>query len=106
MTYSEERKETIPVELPNGAIVRVEVAEVGGREDVASSILSFKPVTDALEGVTEAIASTLEKAKPTKATVKFGMEISVESGKLTTAIIKGSGKGNLEITLEWDNKVK
>ncbi|NET26785.1 CU044_2847 family protein [Okeania sp. SIO1I7] len=104
MTYAEERRETIPVELPNGAIVGVEVPQVRGRQDVASSILSFKPVTDALEGITEAIATSLEKAKPTKATVKLGMEISLESGKLTTAIVKGSSKGNLEITLEWDTK--
>lgn len=104
MTYLEERKETIPVELPNGAIVKVEVAQVRGRQDVSSSILSFKPVTDALGGVTEAIATSLEKAKPTKATVKLGMEISLEAGKLTAAIVKGSSKGNLEITLEWETK--
>jgi hypothetical protein len=106
MTYAEQRTETIPVELPNGTIIKVEVAQVRGRQDVASSMLSFKPVTDALEGVTEAIASALEKAKPTKATVKLGMEISLESGKLTTAIVKGSSKGNLEITLEWETQAK
>jgi hypothetical protein len=106
MTYEEERKNTIPVKLPNGAIVNIEVAEIGGREDVASSLFSFEIFTNVIEGVTEAIASTLENVKPTKAIVKFGMEVSIESGTLTAAIVKGSSKGNLEITLEWDQKVK
>jgi hypothetical protein len=30
------------------------------------------------------------------------MELAVESGQLTAVIVKGSGKGNLEITLEWE----
>jgi hypothetical protein len=29
--------------------------------------------------------------------------MSIESGKLTAAIVKGSGKANMEITLEWSN---
>ena len=47
------------------------------------------------------IATPIQKAKPKKATVKFGMEIAIESGALTAVIAKGSGKANLEITLEW-----
>jgi hypothetical protein len=44
--------------------------------------------------------------KPKKATVKFGMELAIESGQLTAVIVKGSGKGNLEITLEWEVPTK
>lgn len=103
MNYLENRTETIPVKLPNGITVKVEVAQIG-REDVAVTTFSFKQVTDALEGIVEAIATTLEKVKPDKATVKFGIEIAIESGKLTAAIVKGSGKGNLEIGLEWEKE--
>lgn len=92
--------EKIPVKLPNGAIIKLEVSEFG-REDVSFDAIPFDDIAPALEGITTAIKETLEKAKPQKASVKFGLETSIESGKLTAAIVKGSGKANLEITLEW-----
>jgi hypothetical protein len=100
MAYADDRTEAIPVALPNGTTIKVEVARTG-REDVAFHTFSFKQITDALEGVVDAIAETLQKAQPKKATVKFGLEVAVEAGQLTALIAKGSGKANLEITLEW-----
>lgn len=92
--------ERISVQLPNETVVKIEIAQTG-REDVAFGLQSFKEVTNTLEGIAEAISSTIQKVKPHKATVKFGLEMALESGQLTAVIVKGSGKGNLEITLEW-----
>jgi Trypsin-co-occurring domain 1 len=39
--------------------------------------------------------------QPDKISVKVGIEVAVESGQLTALIVKGSGKANLEITMEW-----
>jgi len=102
MTFTESRGDTVPVQLPNGAVVKVEVASTG-REDV---VKQFQPVADAIEGVVQMIATPIQKVKPKKATVKFGMELAIESGQLTAVIVKGSGKGNLEITLEWEAQPK
>lgn len=102
MRESEMTTEKVPVELPNGAVINIEVSE-SGREDVAFGTFPFDDIATALEGITTALKDTLEKAKPQKASVKFGLEMSIESGKLTAAIVKGSGKANLEITLEWSN---
>lgn len=103
MLDSEVFTEKVPVELPNGSVIAIEVAETG-REDVSYNTFSFGEIAAALEGITTALKDTLEKAKPQKASVKFGLEMSIESGKLTAAIVKGSGKANLEITLEWSEK--
>ncbi len=97
-----DRTEAIPVALPNGTIIKVEVAQTG-QEDVAFHTFAFRQVTDALEGIVGAIGETLQKAQPHKAVVKFGMEVTVAAGQLTALIAKGSGKGNLEITLEWNS---
>jgi hypothetical protein len=105
MDFADSRGNTVPVELPNGAIVQVEVASTG-REDVAFDVKQFQPVADAIEGVVQMIAAPIQKVKPKKATVKFGMELAIESGQLTAVIVKGSGKGNLEITLEWESQPK
>jgi hypothetical protein len=105
MTFAESRSDTIPVQLPNGAVVKVEVSSTG-REDVGFDVKQFQPVADAIEGVVQMIAAPIQKVKPKKATVKFGMELALESGQLTAVIVKGSGKGNLEITLEWEAPTK
>jgi hypothetical protein len=107
MTFSdlEPHSKTVPVELPNGAVVKVEVAstESTGREDASSvPTKQFQPVAKAIEGIVQMLAEPIQKAKPKKATIKFGMEVAIESGQLTAVIVKGSGKANLEITLEWE----
>lgn len=104
MDFAESRSETVPVQLPNG-VVRVEVANTG-REDVGFDLKEFQPVADAIEGVVQMIAAPIQRVKPKKATVKFGMELAIEAGQLTAVIVKGSGKANLEITLEWETQPK
>jgi hypothetical protein len=44
----------------------------------------------------------LAKVKPKKASVEFSLKVGVESGKLTSLLVKGTGEGNLKITLEWE----
>jgi hypothetical protein len=105
MTFAESLSNTVPVQLPNGAVVKVEVASTG-REDAGFDVKQFQPIADAIEGVVQMIMTPIQKVKPKKATVKFGMELAIESGQLTTIIVKGSGKGNLEITLEWESQGK
>jgi Trypsin-co-occurring domain 1 len=121
MTFAESRSETVPVQLPNGAIVKFEVTNTG-RADVGFDLKQFQPVADLIlvprgyanEGVVQMIAAPIQKVRPKKATVKFGMEMALvrrtgcanESGQLTAVIVKGSGKANLEITLEWETPPK
>lgn len=105
MEFAESRSDTVPVQLPNGAIVKVEVTKTG-REDVGFDTKQFQPVADAIEGVVQMIAEPIQKVRPKKATVKFGMELAIEAGQLTAIIVKGSGKANLEITLEWETQPK
>ena len=101
MTFSDSRSETIQVQLPNGARINLEIAQTG-REDVGFDIKSFNGVTDSIEGVAEAITNSFEKISPNKASVKFGLAIQIEQGSLMAAIVRGTGKANLEVTLEWE----
>lgn len=105
MSFTDSRSEIIPVQLPNGATVKFEVTQTG-REDVSFDTKQFQPVAEAIEGVVQMIAAPIQKVKPKKASVKFGMELAIESGQLTAVIVKGSGKANLEITLEWESQPK
>ncbi|MEO0534490.1 MAG: CU044_2847 family protein [Cyanobacteria bacterium P01_A01_bin.123] len=103
MTFTNPYSNTIPIQLPNGATVKFEVAQTGLEKASASfDKKQFQPVADAIEGLVQMIATPIQKVKPKKASVKFGMELSIESGQLTAVIVKGSSKANLEITLEWE----
>ncbi|NER80259.1 MAG: hypothetical protein F6K42_11900 [Leptolyngbya sp. SIO1D8] len=101
MSEFELGSEKISVSLPNGATVKFETSD-SGRKEVSLNSFSFQEIDDALMGITDAIKNTVQKVKPQKASVKFGVEIGVESGSLTAVIVKGASKANLEITLEWE----
>lgn len=97
----ETRTEIIKVQLTNGAPLHVEVTALGGEEEVAFTLPSFQAVTDAIEGIADAVVTTLQKVKPKKASVEFGLEAALEAGQLTALLVKGTGSSNLKVTLEW-----
>ena len=95
----ESRTRNIPVKVGDDLTVMVEARDLGGEQDV--STLSFEGVTDTIEAVTQALATSINKVKPDKATLEIGFDITVESGKLTTLIVDGLSKANLKLTLQW-----
>ncbi len=93
--------EIVKAKLPNGAYIHIETTLLDGEEDVSFTLPAFKEVTEVIEGIAESVVTSLEKVKPQKASVEFGLEVALESGKLSALLVKGSGTANLKITLEW-----
>lgn len=96
------------IQLPTGVIwVEVEhVGEIQRRRDVSAlegilEPLSIDVVRTAVEGLGQVVQEALISVKPDKASVEFGLDVGLESGKLTALWVKGTGKANLKITLEW-----
>jgi hypothetical protein len=50
--------------------------------------LPFDQVTKALQEIVGNLKETLDRVKPDKASVKFGVEMAVEAGNLTALIVK------------------
>lgn len=99
--------ENVRVALPNGATMRVESVNLGGRQKVgAMDIVPFDGVTGAVEGLAGTLLEGLRKVQPRKTTIEFGVEIGIESGKLTALLCKGTGRANLKIVLEWEAGVE
>jgi hypothetical protein len=90
----------ISVELADGTSVKVEATPIGDRK-INFHTRPFSEVTDTIESLSKEIAEALHKVKPDRCSVKFGIEIGIESGKLTALLVKGTSTANLEITLEW-----
>ncbi|KYC36567.1 hypothetical protein WA1_43550 [Scytonema hofmannii PCC 7110] len=90
----------ITVELADGTNVRVEATQIGDRK-INFQSRPFEEVTSTIESLSKEIAESVHKVKPDRASVKFGIDIAVESGKLTALMVKGASNANIEITLEW-----
>ena len=94
----------IPLRLSDGETIKVEVTQIG-EQQVSSETRIFKKATGIIKSVANDVAETLKEVdktvKPDKFSVTFGLEVAVESGELTALIVKGTGKANLEITMEW-----
>lgn len=93
----------ITLDLANGGTVKVEATMIGDQKISVLQSRPFKEATQVIEAIANELADTFQKLKPKKASVKFGLELAIESGKLTTLIVKGSSKANLEVTLEWEH---
>ncbi|MCB8921735.1 MAG: hypothetical protein H6662_09140 [Ardenticatenaceae bacterium] len=103
----DEFTERIPVELDSGRTVSVEVTNVAGEVKVSSAYnLSFREFADSIREIAQSIGSAIDSVKPDKATIEFGIEAGVEAGKLTAILVKGTGKANLKISLEWEKDKK
>ncbi|MGK7946327.1 MAG: CU044_2847 family protein [Microcystaceae cyanobacterium] len=99
-----QKTKTIPLKLSDGTTIKAEVTPIG-EQPVSSETRVFKKATSVIKSLAEDIAETYQEinktVKPDKLSVTLGLEIGVESGQLTTLIVKGTGKANLEITMEW-----
>jgi hypothetical protein len=97
----------VPIQLPSGVIwAEAEtIGEITGRVDVArisdARPFSIDVIRTAIEGLSHVVQEALASAKPDRATVEFGLEVGVESGKLTALWVKGTGTANLKISLTW-----
>jgi Trypsin-co-occurring domain 1 len=91
----------ISVELADGTNIKVEATPIGDRK-ISVQSRHFHEVTAAIASLSQEIAAALQKVKPDKASVKFGIDIGIEAGKLTPLLVKGTSTANLEITLEWN----
>ena len=95
--------EVVKADLGEGRVIHLEVQTVGDPETNVGirDILSFEGVVDTIEALTDSLMNALRKASPDKATLEFGVDIGIESGALTSVIVKGTGTATVKITLEW-----
>lgn len=98
---TEPKTRPIKVKISDNKFLTVEAMVIGdGEEQVGVRIPDFAEVTDAVEGIVDALAKTLKKVKPARAAVEFGVVFGIESGALTAMVVKGTGEANLKIMLE------
>jgi hypothetical protein len=98
----DDESEVVPVRLPNGVVVGVEVAEGGAGNVSALDQLDFRQVEDVIEGLAQVVTRALRKSRPHRATAELGLNLKVESGNLTGILVKAGGSASLKISLTWE----
>lgn len=98
------RTEIVRAQLGDRTIILIEARTAPGDRDVsaASGVLDFSSVTGSIESIAADLMAVFDRVRPKKASVEFGVEVGIESGKLTAFLVKGSGKANLKVTLSWE----
>jgi hypothetical protein len=97
-------EELIAVQLSDGTEIYAEVRQFG-ESKVSGKNFQFDQALVVVQSITKDVAGAIknaqQQAQPDKISVKLGLEIAVEAGQLTALFVKGAGKANLEITMEW-----
>jgi hypothetical protein len=95
------KSQVLPVKIDDQHIILAEVQLPGSEEDVAATVLNFGAAADAVEGIARHLSAVFESVKPDKASVEFGIQLSVKAGKLTALLVSGEGNASLKIGLHW-----
>src|SRR5260370_31313215 len=74
---------TIPVTLPNKAVIHIEATALRGlntRQEVVDlqQVFSFKAIREAIQGISWQVANAIERTRPQKASVEFGIADGVK----------------------------
>jgi hypothetical protein len=80
----------------------VELAEGGGPQTVGvTDALDLAGVRETVEAVADELTRAWEKARPSEATVEFGLNLTAKTGRLTGLLVEGGGSASLKVSLTW-----
>jgi hypothetical protein len=83
----------------------VQVEEVSGPQTVSlADSFSLDEVQATVGAIATDLSRAWEKAKPSEATVEFGLKLIAKSGKLTGLLVDGAGEASLNIKLTWKTR--
>jgi hypothetical protein len=104
MNIPSDEVQHISSKLEDGTIIGIETipSSVKGLAEITSDMEHpFVDITNSIESIAHAVLTTLRKVKPRKASVEFGIEVAAQEGRLFAVVVRGDGKANMKITLEW-----
>ncbi|GAA3288942.1 hypothetical protein Dvina_36430 [Dactylosporangium vinaceum] len=85
-----------------GTIAYIEARVLDEETRVASVPKAMSAALSSVRAISAQLLDALSVIQPKKATLEIGVEFAIESGELTALLVKGSGKSNVTITLEWE----
>ena len=95
----------LPIKLDDDTSIFIETVETEREKDISNQKIEmeFKDFSKSIEKIATLTLEPLKKTKAKKISIKMGLSVGIESGALTAIIVKGTGKANFEVTIEWTN---
>ncbi|MGA8262463.1 MAG: CU044_2847 family protein [Arenicellales bacterium] len=99
-----ERTEWQPLDLGGGTTAYLEVTSRGRQEVGVLDRIPFDQVVQTLTRIAQGLETAVDAVKPSKASIEIGVEFGLEAGQVVALIARGTGKANLKVALEWDQR--
>lgn len=65
-------------------------------------IFGVEELVRGITGISRILKDAIDKAKPSEASVEFGLAAEVKEGKLLATLCGGTLKGNIKVILKWN----
>ena len=98
----------ITVKLDDTTTIQFETTVPRGEQDISDTkmVMEYEKFSMSVEKIASKTLEPLKKLEAKKVTLKMGLALGIESGGITAMIVKGTGKANMEVTIEWENDTK
>ena len=98
----------ITVKLDDTTTIQFETTSPRGEQDISDTkmVMEYEKFSMSVEKIASKTLEPLKKLEAKKVTLKMGLALGIESGGITAMIVKGTGKANMEVTIEWENDSK
>ena len=103
-----ERTKPVTVKLDDNTTIQFETTVARGEKDISDTkmVMEYEKFSMSVEKIASQTIEPLKKLQAKKVTLKMGLALGLESGGLTAMLVKGTGKANMEVTIEWENEKK
>lgn len=92
---------SLPIQLSDGTVVFAEVQQTDREEEVSLKDYNINDALSSLKSLVSDILTPLDEFSCDKVALELNVGLAVQSGKLTSLLIKGSGTSSFKITLEF-----
>lgn len=96
-----DKNKVIDVLLDDDQVIQMQVVALGGTHDVGFGMPDFNDILNTIEMIANKIDKAIEKITPSEIEVSFGIAAATKCGKLTSIIVDGETKANLDVKLTW-----
>jgi len=98
-----ENKLILPLKLDSGQVIKIEATSTDKEQEIGVlDAIPIEKIADMIKDIGKSFKGVFEAVGPKRVGIKLGLEVSLESGALTALIVKGTGKANFEVSLEWE----
>lgn len=96
----------VQIKMSDDSLIYIEVTKIGDQPVSSNKDVKLKDVTDQIakigKDLAQSIKSISEDLKPDEVGLEVGLDVAVESGRLTSVLVKGTSKANFKISMKWN----